>query len=209
MSVIDLESEGYRWLGPLRYDLKGVAELITCNSYRGKISYVPLSKESITVADSQIVPSLEDKLSKPALNFISKDDESIKWTVLEGDWSFFCACSTPKVNISSGSFAKHSHIADGTVDLILAPQLGRIDLTVLLSGIEDGSVADMPFVQYIKTRAFKLEQDLEYVNQAPISLDGERAPNSPVQVEVHQAMATIFYDYEDNIIQSSKNNDKS
>lgn len=47
-SVIDLQSESYRWLGSLRFDIKGVVEIFSCESYKGKITYLEAEKSEIS-----------------------------------------------------------------------------------------------------------------------------------------------------------------
>jgi len=189
MSVIDLESEKYRWLGPLRFDLKGIAEVASCNSYKGRIMYIK-SEDSIGIQK----PVYNSQDGKPGLQFLP-DFHNHQWEILDGEWCFFfCAALTPKVIISPGTFANKAVLNDGYIDLILCPATGRIELTQLLTGIENGSTANLPFVKYIKTRAFKLEPD-NYFRSAPISVDGEHYNNKPIQVEVHQSLARVYYDF--------------
>jgi len=114
---------------------------------------------------------------------------------LDGEWVFFCAASVPKIIISPGSLAKHAVINDGCIDLIFCDTVGRINLLLLLTGIEDGKAADLPFVKYVKVRAFKLEPDNTH-RSAPIAIDGEKSNNLPLQVEVHKALCKIFYDWD-------------
>jgi len=195
MSVIDLESEGYRWLGPLRFDVKGVVEIANCYTYKGRISYIPAE---------QIFPSKEQYISldgdgKPKLEYIShnanNNANNHQWQAMVGDWVFFCASSIPKVLISPGALAKHAVINDGCIDLIFCDNVGRLNLLLLLTGIEDGKAADLPFVKYLKVKAFKLEPDISH-RAAPIAIDGEKSNNLPVQVEVHKALCKIFYDWD-------------
>jgi len=42
-SVIDLDSEGFRFLGPLRFDLKGVVEVMAADTYKARFlsHYLP------------------------------------------------------------------------------------------------------------------------------------------------------------------------
>eukprot|EP01124_Arcella_intermedia_P035153 TRINITY_DN8883_c0_g1_i1.p1 TRINITY_DN8883_c0_g1~~TRINITY_DN8883_c0_g1_i1.p1 ORF type:complete len:505 (-),score=111.74 TRINITY_DN8883_c0_g1_i1:13-1527(-) len=194
MSVIDLESDSYRWLGPLRFDLKGVSELLTCNAYKGIISYIPAPEET-TPTLHQLLP--EDPKALPPLRYIGRPD--LPWKVVKGEWSFFCAALTPRVSVSPGAFAEKAHISDGTIDLIFAPSVGRLDLAAILTSIEDGTIAKCPKVNYVKVVAFKLEPcpDIKNKNVAPISLDGEHAPSSLVSVEVHQGLYKVFHDFEE------------
>jgi len=194
MSVIDLESEGYRWLGPLRFDIKGAVEIANCYAYKGRISYIPA--EEMYPSQEQIVNI--DFNGQPTLEYISTNSmviNNMEWQVLEGEWVFFCACSTPKVLISPGALAKRAVINDGCIDLIFCDALSRLDLVLLLSGIEDGKAADLPFVKYVKAKAFKLEPDNSH-RLAPIAIDGEPSNNEAVQVEVHKALCKIYYDWD-------------
>jgi len=199
MSVIDLESEGYRWLGPLRFDIKGVVEVASCNSYKGRISYIP-AEQTEPKNEQQITMDTD---GKPLLECISKTGSELEWQVLDGEWAFFAACSTPKVLIAPGPFAKHSAINDGCIDLIFCDSVGRINLALLLTGIEDGKAADLPFVKYVKVKAFKLEPDTTH-RAAPIAIDGEPSDNTAVQVEVHRALTKVFYDSDDNLYKTKQ-----
>lgn len=46
MGDLMAESEGYRWMGPLRYELIGAKMLAANRSYRAKISYLPAEEVS-------------------------------------------------------------------------------------------------------------------------------------------------------------------
>jgi len=107
---------------------------------------------------------------------------------------FFCASITPKILIASGSIAKHACINDGCMDLIFCNEVGRVNLFLLLTGIDQGTVADLPFVKYVKVKAFKLEPD-NSVRSAPIAIDGEPTNNKAIQVEVHKAVCKVYYDW--------------
>jgi len=191
MSVIDLESEHYRWLGPLRFDIKGAIEVASYHSYKGRISYIPA--EQIQPSSEQIIALDTD--GKPLLENISPSASlNQAWQVLDGEWVFFCASSTPKVLIASGSLAKHAVINDGCIDLIFCGDVGRLNLLLLLTGIDEGTVAELPFVKYIKVKAFKLEPN-NSERMAPIAIDGEPSNNQAIQVEVHKALSKVYYDW--------------
>ncbi len=42
ISSIDLESEGYRWMGALRFTVKAVTEIAYCPSYNARIFFKPI-----------------------------------------------------------------------------------------------------------------------------------------------------------------------
>jgi len=137
-----------------------------------------------------------DEDGQPRLEYISPLNQNhLEWQVLDGEWVFFCACSAPKVLISPGALAKHAVINDGCIDLIFCDPVGRMDLMSLLTGIEDGKAADLPFVRYVKARAFKLEPDHSQ-RSAPIAIDGEPSNNQAVQVEVHKSLCKNYYDWD-------------
>lgn len=56
--MIDLESDDYRWMGPARFDMKGVAVIMQGNSHKGKLSFVPETWEKKTPNNAlkQVLP---------------------------------------------------------------------------------------------------------------------------------------------------------
>eukprot|EP01127_Copromyxa_protea_P016187 TRINITY_DN4770_c1_g2_i1.p1 TRINITY_DN4770_c1_g2~~TRINITY_DN4770_c1_g2_i1.p1 ORF type:complete len:223 (+),score=37.71 TRINITY_DN4770_c1_g2_i1:887-1555(+) len=201
IAAIDLESESYRWLGPLRFDIKGAAKVLDCESYKGRVTFRVEKewnpKNPLKGSNELIVPETRDGHLGPYKNYFeNKDENEDEWKVIEDKFSFFHAGNIPKVMVSPGPFCPHAKLNDGTLDLIFARELSRSDLTVAMLSIEDGTFASLPFVEYYKTRAFILEPDNSpNAPRAPIGIDGEHTANTAIKVQVHQALVNLFYDF--------------
>jgi len=86
-----------------------------------------------------------------------------------------------------------NEFGDGCIDLIFSKDISRGEFVQLLLGIGDGTCLDLPFVEYIKVKAFRLEPEQEQIKQAKIALDGERTDRwKPIYVESHAAMINVF-----------------
>lgn len=130
------------------------------------------------------------------------------------------AVSTPKITTSKAPINPTTSLNDGTMDLMLAPAMDRVELAQLLLGkhvayfffcecggcvelltylflaIDEGQIHAHPKVKVIKVKAFTLEpsgsSSASSATSAPISIDGERTDNSPVKVEVHPRLIKLF-----------------
>eukprot|EP01126_Amoeba_proteus_P050703 TRINITY_DN6009_c0_g1_i5.p1 TRINITY_DN6009_c0_g1~~TRINITY_DN6009_c0_g1_i5.p1 ORF type:complete len:255 (-),score=66.19 TRINITY_DN6009_c0_g1_i5:194-958(-) len=203
LAVVDLDSEEYRWLGPLRFDIKGLVKVFDCDSYGGKISYLPVDDWSLSKAkqgnDVQVgrrctlvqhIPPPHDEFPGPAQKHFNTEDKS-EWKTAEGNFSFFYAGNLPKILTSPGKLCHFAKPSDGALDLLLIRKVSRADLAKVMLSLDDDTFKDLPFLEYHKVKAFYLEPRDK---NAPIGIDGEHTTNESIYVEVHQALALFFFD---------------
>jgi len=190
VSVIDLESEPYRFLGPLRFDIKGLLETLSNDAYGCKLWYLPANEGRPKAAQKAA------KGSKLPDQDLVNGDRS-KWVAFSGELSVFLASNLKKIQIAPGPHAKDAELSDGCLDLILIPRVDRSDLMSAMLDFDSGKFADQKGVQYKKVLAFTLEPDLTQKIQAPIGVDGERLTATKISVQSHQAMVEVFYDFGD------------
>lgn len=62
---IDLNSENMRFLGQLRFDVKGIGLILDNKTYSGRISFLEANQNDITVSKVQQVPDKDDKVLGP------------------------------------------------------------------------------------------------------------------------------------------------
>lgn len=108
------------------------------------------------------------------------------WMRIEGDFGvierpLFMA-STANTSVYGGNMkiAPHADPADGWLDLCLIDPVSRLKSLTLLPKVMAGKHADLPNVQFIRTKAFKITADAVMEMWA----DGERLTHTSVVVEV-------------------------
>ncbi|KAI0485056.1 diacylglycerol kinase catalytic domain-containing protein [Xylariaceae sp. FL0804] len=132
----------------------------------------------------------------PPLRFGTVDDK------LPEDWesapydnmgSFYCgnmAWMAPNANFFAAACPN-----DGLMDLVTSDgDISALKYLDLMSTVEDGRFFDSPLVAYRKVAAYRLTpRDWQRVGDGGyISVDGERIPFAPFQVEVHRGLGTVL-----------------
>nr|XP_028602131.1 ceramide kinase isoform X2 [Podarcis muralis] len=135
------DSEGKRWMGPVRYDLSGFKTFLSHHYYEGTISLLPAS---------HAVGSPRDK------KHCRRDDEG-EWKVIRGKFlainiaNISCACPrSPK------GLAPAAHLADGSSDLILVRKCSRFNfLRYLIRHTNRDDQFDFSFVEVYRIKKFQ------------------------------------------------------
>ncbi|KAF0698153.1 Aste57867_11221 [Aphanomyces stellatus] len=187
MADVDLQSEGYRFLGSARFTMAAIAKLLSRKQWRGRLSYVPTSADNAPPPywDLESQPSVAPVVTLLPSTFAPVSD---KWTTIEGDFSLFWATSVSHT-ASDVYLAPGAHVSDGYMHLILVRGVvSMLTMFNVLLEFETGALVRNPNVEIIKTRAYQLQVD----DDAFFSLDGERFAGPTVQVEVHRGMGRIM-----------------
>lgn len=90
MATIDFESEGYRWMGSLRFDAKAALEIMACKSYACRLYFKPVKHspkykfaDKTLVIDNNASEIIDDEIEV-------KDDESLQLSIMQSkedeDW---------------------------------------------------------------------------------------------------------------------------
>ncbi|XP_053262577.1 ceramide kinase isoform X3 [Podarcis raffonei] len=160
------DSEGKRWMGPVRYDLSGFKTFLSHHYYEGTISLLPASHAVGSPRDKKHCRSGCHicKQSKQQLEIEQKknggeikgDDEG-EWKVIRGKFlaintaNISCACPrSPK------GLAPAAHLADGSADLILVRKCSRFNfLRYLIRHTNRDDQFDFSFVEVYRIKKFQ------------------------------------------------------
>ncbi|XP_063703674.1 ceramide kinase [Culicoides brevitarsis] len=152
------KSEKYRkWLGPRRYEFTGFKEFFKNNGYNVEITY--LMDDHASTEDRQTCCGTTNcsRCTKVASND-TKNDRKEQWRTITGKFFMIsaanikCACKKSPNGISPSC-----HFSDGYIDIICVRHttiFNNIKLLLTLSK-NDKDIADLAFVERIRTRKFK------------------------------------------------------
>lgn len=92
---------------------------------------------------------------------------------------------------ANARFFAPAHNNDGLMDMILIDgNISRRSSLEMYAAIEQGTLFDLPLVDYRKVLAYRWiprNQDVGY-----ISIDGESYPFEPFQAEMHKGLGTVI-----------------
>ncbi|XP_034983817.1 ceramide kinase isoform X1 [Zootoca vivipara] len=160
------DSEGKRWMGPVRYDLSGFKTFLSHHYYEGTISLLPASHAVGSPRDKKPCRSGCHicKQSKQQLEMEQKknggeikgDDEG-EWKVIRGKFlainttNISCACPRSPKGLSPAA-----HLADGSADLILVRKCSRFNfLRYLIRHRNQDDQFDFSFVEVYRIKKFQ------------------------------------------------------
>ncbi|XP_066307116.1 sphingosine kinase 2-like [Miscanthus floridulus] len=215
---IDIESEKYRWMGSARFDFYAVVRIMNLRKYCGSIQFVPAPGyeaygEPIKQVKNSIVESVEQngKSHRSCYPGPSVEFQASDWRFIDGPFISVWVNNVPWAaeDIMAAPEAKFS---DGYMDAVILRDCPKADLLALLLNMSDGSYVKSPYVTYLKVRSFKLSPGQLVENPKRggiIDVDGEviargkgtygknehqdvMAYGHPIQLTVHQALATIY-----------------
>ncbi|KAF2966339.1 hypothetical protein GQX73_g7215 [Xylaria multiplex] len=213
----DLATEHLRWLGSMRFDVGVVQRIFSKKVYPCDISLkielenksqvrahykrirdgeqAPKDEGGRSTAEASLSTSdsrLEAGEGLPPLRFGTVNDKLPEdWETVSYDklGSFYCgnmAWMAPNANFFSAAC-----INDGLMDLITndgdVPVLKYVDL---MTSVESGKFFDNSLVSYRKVSAYRFTPRNQ--SDGYISIDGERIPFEPFQVEVHPGLGTVL-----------------
>ena len=168
---IDIESEVIRWVGEPRVDIWAAIRCIFLRRYRGRLSYLP-EEESL-----QGMPALSDPVPE---NWITIEDDILLFWPHQATHAAMHTHSSPKSKLEDGIFQ---------IMLVRGRKISRIYMARILLALESGSHVDMPGVEFIQCKAYRLEplSPGSYNN-----IDGEVVEPGPVQAKVLPGAARLF-----------------
>eukprot|EP00736_Rhodelphis_marinus_P011744 Rmarinus@m.23528 len=188
----DIESESYRWMGPVRSTLGAIICLAKGRSYPGRLAIkisrpvddqgtqnvrqTPECSIHCTVCDHE--PNLQYSYEGVPLRSMPLTvDEALSaggdWRVIESSFSLFTATNT-KLIASDCKIGTHAHLADGHLDVVLVrkERSDRTKMFSMLLGLESGTHTAHRCVEYYKAQSIVFEPtgDMEGI----MTVDGER-----------------------------------
>lgn len=148
------ESEKLRWLGPSRYDVTGVNNLIKNRAYHGRVRILATSQDG-SPKDSRrchVDCDLCKELKRPPM------DSELEFIERQGSFvgvnAAVTACRCPQ---TKKGFSPNNHLANGCVDLILVRPCSRMQYVqyLLRTGWTKKSAFDLDYVESFRCRQFE------------------------------------------------------
>eukprot|EP01006_Ploeotia_vitrea_P000926 TRINITY_DN103910_c0_g1_i1.p1 TRINITY_DN103910_c0_g1~~TRINITY_DN103910_c0_g1_i1.p1 ORF type:complete len:507 (-),score=43.03 TRINITY_DN103910_c0_g1_i1:146-1666(-) len=183
---VDLRSEGKRWMGPSRYLLQAVLQVMKYPKYKAKLSYLPKTESPPEPVDVGVPgpPSI--------LKHAPNDQPPEDWTTLEDFLFYWAVTNVQWIDAGDTKASPQADFNDGLMDLGFAKHnkdTGRLWATKQMLKLENGGhTADQQF-QYHQVHAAQL---IPLCDDAVMSLDGEFFPVTPVTMEAHHGLCRVL-----------------
>ncbi|KAJ9240545.1 hypothetical protein DTO169E5_3877 [Paecilomyces variotii] len=199
----DLGTDNIRWMGPHRFTYGFLVRLMgktvwPCDvavkvevgdkqaikdHYRAEVH-----KEPRLLTDTE-VEELPEGL--PPLRYGTVNDEiPDDWERLPGETMGNFYAGNMAWMSSDANFFPAALPNDGLLDLVtIDGTIPRLKSLSMLLAVEDGSIFDIPEAHFRKVSAYRL---VPKQTEGYISIDGERVPFAPIQVEVHKGLGTVL-----------------
>ncbi|KAF2869712.1 sphingoid long chain base kinase-like protein [Massariosphaeria phaeospora] len=200
----DLATEHLRWMGNARFTWGVLSRLIGQTIYPADIAVqvVHDSKAAIRAAyqaeTSNSSPSHDDRpipatgTALPALKYGTINDPlPPSWTLIPHDklGNFYAgnlAYMSPDNNFFPAALP-----SDGCIDLVrIRGDIKRHTAVQTMLAISENKFFDLPHVDYQKVSAYRIIPKGQ--KDGYISIDGEKVPFAPFQVEVHRGLGTVL-----------------
>ncbi|KAF8522243.1 ATP-NAD kinase-like domain-containing protein [Hysterangium stoloniferum] len=198
MADVDLGTEKLRWMGdarfmlgfiwhvgmnrrcPMKLEMKVVA--------RDKRQMVRTYRSTRSLAGFSETQS-EDTHHKSSLpETENTEEEADEWTVIDRDLSYIYAGKLPYVSRDLMQFPL-ALCDDGLIDIVVQERASRMVFLKGLDRADRGKQYWEPTQLYFKAKAYRLTP---HATEGHLSLDGERYPYTPFEVEVQQSLGTTL-----------------
>jgi len=165
---VDLESDKFRALGPLRFDVYAVWRMLALRKYTARFSY--------TNEVGAALPPLQQ-------------DVPATWTSTEDTFACFWAVQTTHASDSIFT-SPEATLADGKFRVLLVrASAGRAKLVQSFLAFENGTHLDQSWVEVVECTAFRLEPRCDNTH---MDLDGEEIEYGPIQAKVEPSFTNIY-----------------
>ena len=164
--------------------------------YRGRLSFLPVpafaknrnpfsGRTKIQEHDAGTQSGRQASAFLPPLLDPVPED----WTVIDGDFVMVYTAHTS--HMSSDCFlAPSARLDDGVIWLLyLTGNLSKSQVLSFLISLESGKHVDLPYVNMLPVRAFRLEP---LDDMGVLTIDGERIKTGPVQARVLPSVANVM-----------------
>jgi len=168
ISDADIESEKFKFLGSLRFDLYALWLICWLRSYRGRFSFIPHPDCPI--------------------NSQHEIQQQGEWQVIEGDFIFLWAMNTPWA-AHDMNVTPYAQLDDGAIDvLIMRKGTSRLEILQALLRCGKGEHLDLPHLEYYKVSSFRLEP---LTPKGLLVVDGELVDYSLLETVVIPSLARL------------------
>lgn len=182
------ESEKLRWLGPSRYDVTGVNNLIKNRTYKGQVNILSSSKDgtpfgldrchskceycSLSIERGSEKTTTSDTSNNNGDKSIDIDGSDLEFIEKHGSFvgvnAAVTACRCPQTR---KGFSPSNHLANGCADLILVRPCSRMQYIQYLvrTGWTKKSVFDLKYVEAYRCRQFEFIAQQDLVSPSSVS----------------------------------------
>ncbi|MCC0176738.1 sphingosine kinase [Waterburya agarophytonicola K14] len=168
ISDADIESEKFKFLGSLRFDLYGLFLILLLRTYKGKFSFIPH-------------PDCHQNLQQTT-------KRKGEWHIIEDDFIFLWAMNVPWA-AHDMNVTPYARLNDGAIDvLVMRKGTSRWELLNALLLCGKGKHLDLPHMEYYKVRSFCLEP---LTKKGILVVDGELVNYSSVEMQIMPSMVCI------------------
>eukprot|EP01083_Nonionella_stella_P283926 966437_1 len=188
ISSIDLESEGYRWMGALRFTVKAVSEVAYSPSYNSRVYFKPVSKNILKEFQDKSVKESDGRVANNAMDWwkeLKKDNKvngyPSDWVCVEGDFGLLCVTNLQWIAEDTCMGGKDFNAKTNTLRLVYNERTGRMDYANVLLGLENGKHLDLECVKYYDVEEVVIEP---LSDGPPMDVDGERKPLKVIYMKV-------------------------
>ncbi|KZS99214.1 hypothetical protein SISNIDRAFT_546021 [Sistotremastrum niveocremeum HHB9708] len=188
MADVDLGTEHLRWMGDARFMVGFLRELWA-------LKRCPVTMEIKVVAEDkeQMVQQWKSTRSsgertRATNGVLGKPPSTSEWVTLDKPILYFYAGKMPYVARDLMQFPL-SVPGDGTIDLAIQEVTSRWTLLKAIDGADRGQQIYIPSQRYYKVEAYRVTP---LVDDANVSIDGEKYPCEPFEVQVRKGMANIM-----------------
>ncbi|OKL60032.1 hypothetical protein UA08_04536 [Talaromyces atroroseus] len=200
----DLGTDNLRWMGAARFTYGFLVRLLRQATYPCDVAFKleTDSKQEIKeryVAYKKKKSSLRpigggEQVGKglPPLKYgTDEDDVPSDWQQLSTDTLANFYAGNMAIMTADANFFPSTVPNDGTIDIVMIDaNVGRLRTLSMMTAVENGEFFDYPEVEVRKVTGYRLSP--RGSKDGYISVDGERIPFEPFQVEVHQGLGTVL-----------------
>lgn len=200
----DLATEHMRWMGSARFTYGFLIRLIKQTVYPADIAvkveydnktairevYRTEASKPPRTHDDRALPSVATGL--PPLKYGTINDPLPEgWELIPHDQLGNFYAGNLSYMSPDANFFPAALPSDGCLDLVrIKGTLSRAKSIATLLAVEQDKFFDLPHVDYQKISAYRIIP--KHQKDGYISVDGERVPFEPFQVEVHRELATVL-----------------
>ena len=210
VAEVDLGTDHLRWMGDVRFTYGFLIRLLEKTIYPCDIALKVVSADKAAIRehfrkhinspkplsrDFRRLSATSSTSGLPPLRFGTVNDP------LPADWavsscpnlSTFYAGNMPFMT-ADANFFQAALPSDGCIDVLrIDADISRAESIKSLLAVEKGKLFDMGHVKYWKVEGFRITpRPRKSSTEGLISIDGEKVPFEPFQVEVHQALGTVL-----------------
>lgn len=176
---LDLGTEGLRWMGDTRFVVGFIWEVMQNKGYGIKLEIKTSVRDK-----AELVKSFKSRNESST----SSDDAEETWITIDKPVGYMYAGKIPYVSKDLMQFPL-ALCDDGYIDVVVQDRISRLAFLKAMDGSEQGKQYWISSQHYYKARAYRLTP---HGSEGHCSIDGERFPHVPFEVEVLPRLGTTL-----------------